>query len=156
MEAAQAPAATTMESSSSSCCSSSNGGGAERSKGGAGMWRWVCSAPELARFCSAKVAMIAREDPRRVAHSLKVGLALTLVSVVYYVTPLFNGFGGSSAMWAVLTVVIVMEFTVGIFTYLFTCTFTLKIDRSNLSFVRRTIIYILYYNILCTYVQLIY
>jgi len=32
--------------------------------------------------------------------------------VVYYVMPLFNGFGGS-AMWAVLTVVIVMEFTVG-------------------------------------------
>jgi hypothetical protein len=35
-----------------------------------------------------------------------------LVSFVYYVTPLFNSFGGS-AMWAVLTVVIVMEFTVG-------------------------------------------
>ncbi|CAN6242381.1 unnamed protein product [Urochloa humidicola] len=59
-----------------------------------------------------KVGKIARDDPRRVAHSLKVGLALTLVSVLYYVTPLFNGFGGS-AMWAVLTVVIVMEFTVG-------------------------------------------
>jgi uncharacterized membrane protein YccC len=56
---------------------------------------------------------MAREDPRRVAHSLKVGLALTLVSVVYYVTPLFDGLGGDSAMWAVLTVVIVMEFTVG-------------------------------------------
>ncbi|XP_037485579.1 aluminum-activated malate transporter 1-like [Triticum dicoccoides] len=59
-----------------------------------------------------KVGRIAREDPRRVAHSLKVGLALTLVSVFYYVTPLFKGFGVST-LWAVLTVVVVMEYTVG-------------------------------------------
>jgi hypothetical protein len=59
-----------------------------------------------------KVGRIAREDPRRVAHSLKVGLALTLVSVLYYVTPLFKGFGVST-LWAVLTVVVVMEYTVG-------------------------------------------
>jgi uncharacterized membrane protein YccC len=100
---AQAPAATTMES------SSSNAGRAEGSKGG-GVWRWVRSAPERVWLSAA---VMAREDPRRVAHSLKVGLALTLVSVVYYVTPLFDGLGGGSAMWAVLTVVIVMEFTVG-------------------------------------------
>ncbi|KAF8749584.1 hypothetical protein HU200_012599 [Digitaria exilis] len=73
-------------------------------------WRRCLSA--VGRFAEEKVGRIAREDPRRVAHSFKVGLALTLVSVLYYVTPLFNGFGGS-AMWAVLTVVIVMEFTVG-------------------------------------------
>jgi hypothetical protein len=42
---------------------------------------------------AGKLARIARDDPRRVAHSLKVGLALTLVSVFYYVTPLFNGWG---------------------------------------------------------------
>jgi uncharacterized membrane protein YccC len=60
-----------------------------------------------------KVGEIAREDPRRVAHSLKVGLALALVSVVYFVTPLFNGLGAVSTMWAVLTVVVVMEYTVG-------------------------------------------
>ncbi|XBJ02060.1 hypothetical protein VPH35_021541 [Triticum aestivum] len=59
-----------------------------------------------------KVGRIAREDPRRVAHSFKVGLALTLVSVLYYVTPLFKGFGVST-LWAVLTVVVVMEYTVG-------------------------------------------
>ncbi|KAL6897935.1 hypothetical protein ACP4OV_006894 [Aristida adscensionis] len=59
-----------------------------------------------------KVAKIAGDDPRRVAHSGKVGLALTLVSLLYYVTPLFNGFGVST-LWAVLTVVVVMEYTVG-------------------------------------------
>ncbi|CAM0904696.1 unnamed protein product [Alopecurus aequalis] len=58
------------------------------------------------------VGEIAREDPRRVVHSLKVGLALALVSVVYFVTPLFNSLGDST-MWAVLTVVVVMEYTVG-------------------------------------------
>ncbi|KAK3144805.1 hypothetical protein QOZ80_4AG0318160 [Eleusine coracana subsp. coracana] len=61
---------------------------------------------------AGKLAKIARDDPRRLAHAFKVGLALNLVSVVYYVSPLFNGFGNSS-MWAVLTVVVVMEFTVG-------------------------------------------
>ncbi|XP_062227373.1 aluminum-activated malate transporter 1-like [Phragmites australis] len=76
----------------------------------------LCSALDWLR-CTAvgfagKLARIARDDPRRVAHSLKVGLALTLVSVLYYVTPLFRGFGVST-LWAVLTVVVVMEYTVG-------------------------------------------
>ncbi|KAJ1270934.1 hypothetical protein BS78_06G089000 [Paspalum vaginatum] len=61
---------------------------------------------------AAKLGKIARDDPRRVAHSFKVGLALTLVSVLYYVTPLFNNWGVST-LWAVLTVVVVMEYTVG-------------------------------------------
>ncbi|XP_066350376.1 aluminum-activated malate transporter 1-like [Miscanthus floridulus] len=76
----------------------------------------LCSALDRLR-CTVvgfvgKLAKIARDDPRRVAHSLKVGLALTLVSVLYYVTPLFNGWG-DSVIWAVITVVVVMEFTVG-------------------------------------------
>ena len=55
---------------------------------------------------------IGEDDPRRLVHSVKVGLALTLVSTFYYINPIFNGFG-DSAIWAVLTVVLVMEFTVG-------------------------------------------
>nr|CAB3484484.1 unnamed protein product [Digitaria exilis] len=81
------------------------------------------SAGELLARCGAglcssvagfgrKLGKIARDDPRRVAHSLKVGLALTLVSVLYYVRPLFNNWG-LSTLWAVLTVVVVMEYTVG-------------------------------------------
>ncbi|KAI5667001.1 hypothetical protein M9H77_16854 [Catharanthus roseus] len=67
----------------------------------------------------SKVAEIARQtrkvgedDPRRVIHSLKVGLALTLVSLFYYFQPLYHSFG-VSAMWAVMTVVVVFEFSVG-------------------------------------------
>ncbi|KAK4848978.1 hypothetical protein QYF36_019356 [Acer negundo] len=54
------------------------------------------------------IKKLAQNDLRRIIHSLKVGLAITLVSMLYYV----DGFG-VSGMWAVLTVVVVFEFTVG-------------------------------------------
>jgi hypothetical protein len=85
-------------------------------------WEVLCSAAGMlwAKVVglAGKLARIARDDPRRVAHSFKVGLALTLVSVLYYVRPLFNNWGVST-MWAVLTTVVVMEYTVGtcIYTY---------------------------------------
>ncbi|MCD7458761.1 hypothetical protein HAX54_039099 [Datura stramonium] len=57
---------------------------------------------------------LGKEDPRRIVHSLKVGFAITLVSLFYYFEPKFHYEGfGVSAMWAVLTVVVVFEFTVG-------------------------------------------
>ncbi|CAM8886419.1 unnamed protein product [Rhodiola kirilowii] len=55
---------------------------------------------------------IGQDDPRRVYHSLKVGFALTIVSLFYYFQPLYDNFG-VSAMWAVMTVVVVFEFSVG-------------------------------------------
>ncbi|KAB5540708.1 hypothetical protein DKX38_013682 [Salix brachista] len=67
----------------------------------------------------AKVAEMARnikkvgqDDPRRVIHSLKVGAALALVSMLYYYQPLYCNFG-VTAMWAIMTVVVVFEFSVG-------------------------------------------
>lgn len=59
-----------------------------------------------------KIKRLGQDDPRRIIHSLKVGLAITLVSLIYYVESLYGGFGGS-AMWAILTVIVVMEFSVG-------------------------------------------
>lgn len=55
---------------------------------------------------------IGREDHRRAIHALKVGMALTLVSLLYILEPLFQGVG-KNAMWAVMTVVVVLEFTAG-------------------------------------------
>lgn len=55
---------------------------------------------------------VGEEDPRRVIHSLKVGLALVLVSLFYYYRTFYHTFG-VSAMWAVMTVVVVFEFSVG-------------------------------------------
>ncbi|KAL3737524.1 hypothetical protein ACJRO7_019120 [Eucalyptus globulus] len=51
-------------------------------------------------------------EPKKVIHGFKVGIALSLVSLFYYVRPLYDVFGGN-AMWAVMTVVVVFEYTVG-------------------------------------------
>ncbi|KAG6595153.1 Aluminum-activated malate transporter 8, partial [Cucurbita argyrosperma subsp. argyrosperma] len=59
-----------------------------------------------------RTVKLGRDDPRRIIHSLKVGLALTFVSLLYYWRPLYDGFG-IAAIWAVLTVVVIFEFTVG-------------------------------------------
>lgn len=80
------------------------------------MWQFLATSTEKLKEMvvelANKVTKTGRDDPRRMHHSLKVGLALSLISIFYYVSPLFDGFG-ASAMWAVLTVVVVMEFTVG-------------------------------------------
>ncbi|ONK56733.1 uncharacterized protein A4U43_C10F12190 [Asparagus officinalis] len=74
---------------------------------------------ELANTMRSKVSglgnmvwRLGADDPRKVVHGLKVGLALALVSLFYYTRPLYDGVGGA-AMWAVMTVVVVFEFTVG-------------------------------------------
>ncbi|XP_068636177.1 aluminum-activated malate transporter 10-like [Aristolochia californica] len=59
-----------------------------------------------------KIWKLGADDPRRAVHGLKVGIALSVVSLFYYVRPLYNGIGGT-AMWAVMTVVVVFEFSVG-------------------------------------------
>ncbi|TQD90358.1 hypothetical protein C1H46_024093 [Malus baccata] len=59
-----------------------------------------------------KLKKLGQDDPRRVVHSLKVGLAVLLVSLLYYVQPFYNGLGDTT-MWAVITVVVVFEFSVG-------------------------------------------
>eukprot|EP01018_Ginkgo_biloba_P007647 Gb_03302 [translate_table: standard] len=59
-----------------------------------------------------EILRIGKEDPRRVIHSFKVGLALAIVSIFYLTEPLFHGFGHNT-IWAVLTVVLVLEFSAG-------------------------------------------
>ncbi|XP_022156876.1 aluminum-activated malate transporter 12-like [Momordica charantia] len=63
-------------------------------------------------LCWKTSKKVGAEDPRRIVHSLKVGLSLTLVSLLYLVEPLFKGIG-TNAIWAVMTVVVVLEFTAG-------------------------------------------
>ncbi|KAK4432607.1 Aluminum-activated malate transporter 8 [Sesamum alatum] len=83
---------------------------------GIGLWGFVKSLPGKLKSCAVetvkKTKKIGEDDPRRIVHSMKVGLALTLVSLFYYFRPLYDGFG-QAGMWAVLTVVVVFEFTVG-------------------------------------------
>lgn len=52
------------------------------------------------------------EDPRRIFHAIKVGIALVLVSIFYFNDLLFGSFGDMT-VWAVMTVVVIFEFTAG-------------------------------------------
>ncbi|KAM4105327.1 hypothetical protein ACJW30_06G224300 [Castanea mollissima] len=51
-------------------------------------------------------------EPKKAIHGVKLGLCLLIVSCFYYMRPLYDGVGGN-AMWAVMTVVVVFESTVG-------------------------------------------
>ncbi|MCD7446540.1 hypothetical protein HAX54_009223 [Datura stramonium] len=82
------------------------------------VWLWFNKLMKKLMFKVVDTAnsakKLGKEDPRRIVHSLKVGFAITLVSLFYYFEPKFHYEGfGVSAMWAVLTVVVVFEFTVG-------------------------------------------
>ncbi|XP_039008737.1 aluminum-activated malate transporter 8-like [Hibiscus syriacus] len=51
-------------------------------------------------------------DMRKVIHSIKVGVALVLVSLLYLVDPFYKRVG-ENAMWAIMTVVLIFEFFTG-------------------------------------------
>lgn len=76
---------------------------------------WIClidkTVLRLWRFL-VQAWDIGCKEPRKCIHGLKVGIALSVVSLFYYTRPLYDGVGGT-AMWAVLTVVVVFEYTVG-------------------------------------------
>ncbi|MCL7050191.1 hypothetical protein MKW94_015019 [Papaver nudicaule] len=79
-------------------------------------WWWLKALPE--RFIdnvvefAHKAEKLGKDDPRRIIHSIKVGLTISLVSLLYYFRPIYDGFG-SSTMWAIITVVVVFEYSVG-------------------------------------------
>ncbi|KAL2507736.1 Aluminum-activated malate transporter 13 [Forsythia ovata] len=52
------------------------------------------------------------EGNREVIHSIKVGIALVLVSILYLLDPPFQRVG-ENVMWAIMTVVVVFEFFAG-------------------------------------------
>jgi uncharacterized membrane protein YccC len=76
-----------------------------------GLLKVLPGKAEILRVAKS-IKKLGKDDPRRITHSLKVGLALTLLSLIYYLRPLYDGFG-TAGIWAVLTVVVVFEFTVG-------------------------------------------
>ncbi|KAL1547260.1 aluminum-activated malate transporter 13-like isoform X1 [Salvia divinorum] len=53
-----------------------------------------------------------RSDKRRIIHSIKVGVALVLVSLLYLVNSMFKQIG-ENAMWAIMTVVVMFELYAG-------------------------------------------
>ncbi|KAG7536170.1 Aluminum-activated malate transporter [Arabidopsis suecica] len=72
----------------------------------------VLELPTKIKKILKSICKVGKDDPRRVKHALKVGVSLTLVSLLYLMEPLFKGIG-NSAIWAVMTVVVVLEFSAG-------------------------------------------
>ncbi|GFZ04697.1 aluminum-activated malate transporter 1 [Actinidia rufa] len=61
---------------------------------------------------SSLVPMQSKHDMRKVIHSIKVGTALVLVSLLYLLDPLYKQVG-DNALWAIMTVVVIFEFSAG-------------------------------------------
>ncbi|XP_042019958.1 aluminum-activated malate transporter 2-like isoform X1 [Salvia splendens] len=62
------------------------------------------------------VVKIGGEDPRKIVHAIKVGVAMAAVSLIYYFDLFHDGYSTGSglyAMWAVNTVAVVFEFSIG-------------------------------------------
>lgn len=100
-------------------------------------WLWL---REVSVRLLAKLDEVARhtikmvkDDPRRLIHSLKVGSSVTLVSLLYYFQALYSSFG-VSAMWAVMTVVVVFEFSVGMFLFFLILRMILRLQNHNQCF----------------------
>lgn len=94
--------------------------GAEYTTGCTHTWRYLRALPKKS-WCklveaTKMVKKLGQDDPRRVIHSFKVGMALVLISILQHFRPSFYAFG-DNIMWAVLTVVVVMEFSVGEYIY---------------------------------------
>lgn len=54
------------------------------------------------------------DDNRKWIHSIKVGVALVFVSLLYFLDPLYKEVGDDNAMWAIMTVVVIFEFYAGL------------------------------------------
>ncbi|GLU00844.1 hypothetical protein SLE2022_181830 [Rubroshorea leprosula] len=63
-----------------------------------------------------KAWSLGKAEPEKVVHGLKVGLTISIVSLLYYVRPLYDSFG-HNAIWAVMTVVVVFESKIGAMIY---------------------------------------
>lgn len=65
----------------------------------------------VSQYIRVKTRM-SKHDMKRLTHSVKVGIALVLVSLLYLLNPLYKQVG-VNAMWAIMTVVVVFEFYAG-------------------------------------------
>ncbi|XP_047320971.1 aluminum-activated malate transporter 7-like [Impatiens glandulifera] len=76
-------------------------------------WSCLNAAMESWLMCSVKLAKkVGKDDPRRVTHSVKVGMAVVFASLFYYLHPVYNSYSVDT-IWTLITVVVVLEFSVG-------------------------------------------
>ncbi|RDX57615.1 Aluminum-activated malate transporter 12 [Mucuna pruriens] len=53
-----------------------------------------------------------KKDAKEIIHSIKVGISLVLISLLYLLDPLYDQVG-ENAIWAIMTVVVTFEFSAG-------------------------------------------
>lgn len=87
-----------------------------------GCWRRLCNRINAffsnVKQCSIKAIDMGRKDPRKAIFAAKMGSALSLVSVIiFFKEPL--SYVGSYSIWAILTVVVVFEYSIGMLKILF-------------------------------------
>ncbi|XP_047079566.1 aluminum-activated malate transporter 10-like [Lolium rigidum] len=90
--------------------------GAGQASRAARAWAWPasCAAMFRSKLSGFAEKMIGAADySGKAVYGMKVLLALTLVSFFYYARPLYDGVGGRNVVWAIMTVVLVFEYTVG-------------------------------------------
>ena len=94
------------------------GGGRRRRAGGACLRAFHWLADEIPKICNCgkqvwvKACEIGRSDPRKIIFALKMGLALSFVTIlIFFKEPL--SYIGQHSIWAILTVVVVFEFSIG-------------------------------------------
>lgn len=70
------------------------------------------ATPLVANLCCHILGNVLALEHKKVIHSIKVGMALALISLLYVIQPLYDRVG-DNAMWAIMTVVVVFEFSAG-------------------------------------------